>query len=596
MDIEHTASIDRLAMFREGVGITDVFSSGPKSWKRITPNLGVYKRVVLAEKHAKIQYYSFAWLINTCLLLQIIFAAILTALGAANGSHIAITAIGAANTVIAGLLSFTKGQGLPNRLRQYQNTLRKVREYIEQPEREFAQFDCQLDLSHEIKAVIAMYEDARKNDEANDPNAYHNALDLSAKPQSVPTQTINHQSKNGRHGDIPNTGGWPLSNEETKEAGFHHASSKPDDVSSSFNANFAQGKYLLDHEGIKSALALIDFLVLSLKLESLSAAPLPDVGFTFSPRSKTSITSKSESPSPDRTISDLNDYDSGDKPLQGASQMPPKQSKENELLTLPMYAHKARKHLPFQYPPIGSFRPPRWNSKKKPARGVKNIREGGAGALTPQAKKAQCASPPPSCHTRSGAIAEDEGFTLAKRRRLQSQLNKFEWPKAICATDSTGSITRSMRKSHIAAISNMKLNYSPPISPKSTPKSLDIPQESGNPEVKDQKQSTVAASSCPRRQSSGKTRAANSELKPEDQSPPALNLSDIPLHVLPAQAMSSTDGSSSGDNLSSWTRIHGEERNLRSRISTITEDDMGHLQRDFKKVGRKRQARRSGMS
>ena len=135
-DIEHASTIDRLSVFREEVGIVDVLSLGPKVLKRSAPNIGIYQRVVSAEKNARLQYYASASLINSCLLLQIIFAAIITALGAANGSHAAITGVGAANTVIAGLLSFTKGQGLPNRLLQYQNTLRKVREYIEQRERD----------------------------------------------------------------------------------------------------------------------------------------------------------------------------------------------------------------------------------------------------------------------------------------------------------------------------------------------------------------------------------------------------------------------------------------------------------------------------
>lgn len=59
-----------------------------------------------------------------------------------------------------------------------------MREYIEQRERDFSQLDCGLDLNHEIRAVIDLYEAARQNDENNDPNAYHNPLQLSSKPWS----------------------------------------------------------------------------------------------------------------------------------------------------------------------------------------------------------------------------------------------------------------------------------------------------------------------------------------------------------------------------------------------------------------------------
>ena len=180
-DVEHATSTDTLSVFRELVGITDILPLGPKPLKRSAQNIGIYQRIASAEKKAGVQYYAYAFLINSCLLLQIVFAAVITSLGAANGSHAAITGVGAANTIIAGLLSFTKGQGLPNRLLQYQNTLRKVREYIEQREREFARLDCKLDLDHEIRTIVQKYENARENDEANDPSAYRNPHDTTGK-------------------------------------------------------------------------------------------------------------------------------------------------------------------------------------------------------------------------------------------------------------------------------------------------------------------------------------------------------------------------------------------------------------------------------
>ena len=39
-----------------------------------------------------------------------------------------------------------------------------------------------MDLNDEIDKIISMYEDARKNDEANDPSAYHKPVDITAKP------------------------------------------------------------------------------------------------------------------------------------------------------------------------------------------------------------------------------------------------------------------------------------------------------------------------------------------------------------------------------------------------------------------------------
>ena len=173
-DLEKAGSTDRLSVFREQVGISDVVELGPRASRRPAPNVGIYDRVTTEEHKAQLQYYASALVINACLLAQVVFASALTALGAGSGSHTQITALGAANTVIAAILTFTKGSGLPNRLRQYQCTLRKVREYIEQRERDFAQLDCHLDLDHEMTIIKGMYEQARQNDENNDPGTYHN--------------------------------------------------------------------------------------------------------------------------------------------------------------------------------------------------------------------------------------------------------------------------------------------------------------------------------------------------------------------------------------------------------------------------------------
>lgn len=185
-DLEKAGSTDRLSVFREQVGISDVVELGPRVSRRPAPNIGIYNRVAIEEHKAKLQYYASALVINACLLSQVIFASALTALGAGKGSHTQITALGAANTVIAAILTFTKGSGLPNRLRQYQCTLRKVREYIEQRERDFAQLECRLDIDHEVQVIKGMYEQARQNDEDNDPGTYHNPTAASTANGPLP--------------------------------------------------------------------------------------------------------------------------------------------------------------------------------------------------------------------------------------------------------------------------------------------------------------------------------------------------------------------------------------------------------------------------
>ena len=100
-DLERAGSTDRLSVFREQVGISDVIELGPRASRRPAPNIGIYNRVATEEHKAKMQYYMSALVINACLLSQVIFASALTALGAGGGSHTQITVLGAANTVIA---------------------------------------------------------------------------------------------------------------------------------------------------------------------------------------------------------------------------------------------------------------------------------------------------------------------------------------------------------------------------------------------------------------------------------------------------------------------------------------------------------------
>lgn len=161
----------KLLIFRNEIGIN---AENPLLNLRDRPgqNEGIYKRTVKAEQAAYLNYILTASLINTCLLLQILVAAALTALGAAAASHNAITLLGVLNTAIAGTLTYMKGQNLPNRLRQYWNGLRKLREHIEQRERDFCNPETKLDIDDEVKIVIETYEAVRQNAEDNEPDSY----------------------------------------------------------------------------------------------------------------------------------------------------------------------------------------------------------------------------------------------------------------------------------------------------------------------------------------------------------------------------------------------------------------------------------------
>ncbi|THC93407.1 hypothetical protein EYZ11_007102 [Aspergillus tanneri] len=158
---------DKLLVFRALTGIDSVPTlTTLHHFARTAPNVGIYTRVVRAEQSAAQRYRFFSILINTCLSIQIVVAAALTALGAASGPHAAVTAFGAINTIMAGVLTYLKGSGLPDRLKQYQHEWRNIREYIEQREREMCLDGCGLDVQEEIQIIEHMYEGVKRKIEA----------------------------------------------------------------------------------------------------------------------------------------------------------------------------------------------------------------------------------------------------------------------------------------------------------------------------------------------------------------------------------------------------------------------------------------------
>lgn len=165
-----------LNQFRLMLGITNSsnhgFGESSTMGSRPAPNIGIYARVIYAEQNAKDSFKVFNVVINACYFLQIVVAAALTALGAAGVSNGAVTAFGAINTVIAGFLTFLKGSGLPNRLRYYGNEWQKIREFIEQRERDFARETCSLDVYKVVATIDQMYTNAKEDIQMNTPDSY----------------------------------------------------------------------------------------------------------------------------------------------------------------------------------------------------------------------------------------------------------------------------------------------------------------------------------------------------------------------------------------------------------------------------------------
>lgn len=157
---------EKLIKFQSLVGIQSIRTVVPG---RPAPNPGIYKRTVDEESKAHSGYILTTYVVNTFFLLQIIVGAALTALGAAGGPAAAVTILGAVNTIVAGILTYLKGQGLPARLEQSLHLLRTLREHIEEREREFLEPDCPLDVDEVIQSIVQMYKEVRQTAADNAP-------------------------------------------------------------------------------------------------------------------------------------------------------------------------------------------------------------------------------------------------------------------------------------------------------------------------------------------------------------------------------------------------------------------------------------------
>ncbi|KAK0702321.1 hypothetical protein B0H67DRAFT_595483 [Lasiosphaeris hirsuta] len=203
------ASDDPLTLFRLMLGITTPAHLASESGARPADNIGLYARVVHSEEVAKDSYKVFSAIINACYFLQIIVAAALTALGAANADNKAITAFGAINTVIAGFLTYLKGSGLPARLKYFGNEWKKVREFIEQQERDFSHEGCTRDVYEVVETIREMYINTKRDIEMNTPDSYNSMASIQARSTII-------------------LGGKDISTNDTKDTSAAHA----DDVAS----------------------------------------------------------------------------------------------------------------------------------------------------------------------------------------------------------------------------------------------------------------------------------------------------------------------------------------------------------------------------
>jgi hypothetical protein len=123
--------------FRHMTGFTG-FTRFKKKDQQGIDQQGIYQKVDRKRRAARRAYICSSYLISVCMGLQIVVAAVLTALGASNAPHAVVTVLGAINTAIAGLLAYMKSSGLPNRPRFFQTKWSELQDHIEQWDRTFS--------------------------------------------------------------------------------------------------------------------------------------------------------------------------------------------------------------------------------------------------------------------------------------------------------------------------------------------------------------------------------------------------------------------------------------------------------------------------
>lgn len=170
--------------------LQDIFMPSKAAASRFR-NRGLYDRSLSQDMKNRVMYSLSHYIIISLYILQILVAATLTGLSAyQRKSTVALTTLGAINTVLAGVLAWLTGQGMPIRFRRARDQYREVVKAIEQAERMFAQIDyiswAPGERPHpvkELQRLERLYDDARLDQEANYPETHQSPL-----PNKVPAR------------------------------------------------------------------------------------------------------------------------------------------------------------------------------------------------------------------------------------------------------------------------------------------------------------------------------------------------------------------------------------------------------------------------
>lgn len=128
-----------LLIFRRAVGINSdrasTFTDSETLEKGRRHAVGVYRHVIEQQRRKKLLHHTLGVILYVSHFIQIIVAAVLTALGPnAKNYEVPITVLGGVNTVVAGVLAILKGSGVIERLSKDEVEFAKLKDWIEETE------------------------------------------------------------------------------------------------------------------------------------------------------------------------------------------------------------------------------------------------------------------------------------------------------------------------------------------------------------------------------------------------------------------------------------------------------------------------------
>ncbi|KAK0390983.1 hypothetical protein NLU13_0485 [Sarocladium strictum] len=165
---------------------------------------GLYKDVVVQKTKCFYLFHVssiFRW---TLLILQILIGATLTALGPSSvDNSLAITILGAANTVVAGLLALLHNSGLPDRFRYDMQEFERVEDHIRGIlEGRLAPADEELDQL--LAECFGMFSQAKETVSANMPPSYNSHKSSEPTKRQSGTGPLSSASSQDMSGHAPN--------------------------------------------------------------------------------------------------------------------------------------------------------------------------------------------------------------------------------------------------------------------------------------------------------------------------------------------------------------------------------------------------------